>query len=184
MKRTRKLIVAGVVLMLLMPVAALSQTRRRSSGQPQRRAPSSSTTTAANAPKASADARAAGASRVAEQIKLLSRFLYLYGRVSNGFDVAAEAASRDETSTAATQKTEQSKVVVRQSLRDFREGLDNLEISFRTTPELQRYYTRLAGVAAGAADAEAQAAANQYEPAGRALIGVVNRLTDVLLEMR
>ena len=65
-----------------------------------------------------------------------------------------------------------------------REGLDKLEIDFRTTPELQRYYIKLAGVASGAATAEEQAAANQFDKAGRTLLGVVNHLTDVLLEMR
>jgi hypothetical protein len=52
------------------------------------------------------------------------------------------------------------------------------------TPELQPFYIKLAGVAAGAADAEQKAAANQFDPAGRSLLLVVNRLTDVLLLMR
>jgi hypothetical protein len=43
-----------------------------------------------------------------------------------------------------------------------------LEIDFRNTPELQPYYIKLAGVAAGAATAEEQAAANQFDaPAER-----------------
>jgi hypothetical protein len=62
--------------------------------------------------------------------------------------------------------------------------MDKLEIDFRTTPELQRYYIGLAGVAEGAATAEDFAAANKFDQAGRSLLGVVNRLTDVLLAMR
>jgi hypothetical protein len=49
---------------------------------------------------------------------------------------------------------------------------------------LQRYYIKLAGVASSAATAEGQAAANQFDKAGRTLLDVVNHLTDVLLEMR
>ncbi len=175
MKHTRILVVA-CSLLLLLPTVMSAQARRRTSTQ--RRA-----STAANTQRATNDARAAGAARVADRIKLLSRFLYLYGRITNGFDVAAQAAIRNETSSAATQQTEQSKVAVRQNLKNVRDGLDDLEIRFRTTPELQRYYTSLAGVAAGAADAEDKAAANQFDQAGRALIDVVNRLTNVLLEM-
>jgi hypothetical protein len=52
------------------------------------------------------------------------------------------------------------------------------------TPELQPYYINLAGVAQGAATAEQQATSNQFDQAGRSLIGVVSRLTDVLLAMR
>jgi len=39
-------------------------------------------------------------------------------------------------------------------------------------------------VAAGAATAEERAGANQFDAAGRQLLNVVNRLTDVLLLMR
>lgn len=178
LKRTHIFMVGLLALSLILPTQTLSQTRRRSTGQ-RRGAPAN-----ARRQNASVDARAEGASRIAGQIKLLSRFLYLYGRITNGFDIAAEASVRGETNSAAIEKTEQSKAAVRQNLRNVRDGLDDMELHFRTTPELQRYYTSLAGVAAGAADAEEKAAANQFDQAGRALIEVINRLTNVLLEMR
>lgn len=180
MKRIYVSLASLLLLLVLLPQSsALSQTRRRTATQQQRRASSN-----AGRQNAGGDARAAGASRVAEQIKLLSRFLYLYGRITNGFDVAAEAAQRGETSGTATDQTEQSRAAVRGNLRNVREGLDDLELRFRTTPELQRYYTNLAGTAALAASAEEKADANQFDKAGRELIEVVNKLTDVLLEMR
>ena len=49
---------------------------------------------------------------------------------------------------------------VRASIQSVRERLDKLEIDFRATPELQRYYIQLAGVASAAANAEDLAAAN------------------------
>ena len=95
-----------------------------------------------------------------------------------------EAAKRNEASPAVLQKNEQSKATVKTSIEGFRESLDKLEIDFRATPELQPYYIKLAGVASGAANAEQQASANQFDAAGRSLLNVVNRLTDVLLAMR
>lgn len=182
LKRIHVSLASLFLLSLLLPQsAALSQTRRRAAGQQQRRAPSNAGRQNANG---DSDTRAAGATRVAEQIKSLSRFLYLYGRIANGFDAEAEAATRGGVNAGATEKTEQSRAAVRQSLQNVREGLDDLELRFRTTPELQRYYTSLAGTAALAAGAEEKAAANQFDKAGRALIEAVNKLTDVLTEMR
>jgi len=128
--------------------------------------------------------RTAGATRLAEQIKLLSRFIYLLGGVSNGIAAVDEAVRRNEASPALVQKNEQSKAQVKSSIQNFRITLDKLEIDFRAAPELQPYYIKLAGVAAGAATAEEQAAANQFEASARSLLGVINRLTDVLLLMR
>ena len=82
------------------------------------------------------------------------------------------------------EKNQQNKTAVKASITGFRESLDKLEIDFRTTPELQPYYIRLAGVASGTADAEALAATNQFDQAGRKLLDVINRLTDVLVAMR
>lgn len=173
----------SLLLILLPQSSALSQTRRRAATQQRRGASSNSKQQNTNGE--SNGARAAGASRVAEQIKLLSRFLYVYGQITNGFDVVTEAAQRGErASRTAIEQIEQSRVAVRGKLRNLREGLDDLEIRFRTTPELQRYYTSLAGTAALAAEAEEKAEANQFDKAGRTLIEAVNKLTDVLLEMR
>ena len=100
-----------------------------------------------------------------------------------GLEGVDDAARRNEASPAIIDQAAKNKATVRNSIQSVREGLDKLEIDFRTTPELQRYYIKLAGVASGAANAEDQAAANQFDKAGRTLLEVVNRLTDVLLEM-
>ena len=167
--------VACLLLLLLLPASALSQQRRRTTSSKR------STRTAATQPSAGVRE---GASRVAEKIKLLTRFLYLYGGLSSGFQTADEMARRNEATPAAIQQIEQRKSDVRVNIRKWREGLDELEIYFRATPELQRYYINLAGVAASAATAEEEAAANQFDRAGRSLLTVVNRLADVLVEMR
>jgi hypothetical protein len=165
---------------MLLPASALSQNRQRTTSKRSTQKSSRASNTASTATARTSE----GAIRVADQIKVLSRFLYLLGGVSKGIEAADAAARAGDATPAQVEQTERSKATVKNSLRNVREGLDKLEIDFRTNPDLLRYYTRLAGVAAGAATAEEQAAANQFEQAGRSLLAVVNRLTDVLLEMR
>jgi hypothetical protein len=157
---------------VLVPATTLAQSRTRRS----------SPTRTATTPLL--EKRTAGAKRIADQIKALTRFIYVMGGVSKGLENVDDAARRNEASPAILEQAKQNKVTVRMSIRKVREGLDQLESEFSSTTELRRYYTRLAGVAAGAAAAEEQAAANQFDRSGRTLIEVVNRLTDVLLEMR
>ncbi len=155
------------------PFAVYAQTRKRTATR---------TPSTANATKGSAAVHA-GATRVADQTKNLTRFIFLLGGVAKGIEQTDVVIQRNEASPAMVEQQRRNKETVTSSLRGVREGLDRLEIDFRTTPELQRYYISLAGVASGAANAEDLAAANQYDKAGRALLDVVNRLTDVLLEM-
>jgi hypothetical protein len=161
---------------LAFPAPTLAQrTRRRPATKPK-----STTTTS----QRTVEVRNAGAGRVADQIKFLTKFIYLLGGVTNGIAAVDEAARRNEASPAVVQKNQQNKATVRTSIQGFRESLDKLEIDFRATPELQPYYIKLAGSAAGAATAEEQAAKSQFDAAGRSLLGVINRLTDVLVAMR
>jgi len=169
-----------LTLLLLAPSTAFSQTRNRSTS---RQKPTTSSSTAA-ANQRIAQVRTQGATRVADQIKFLTRFIYLLGGVSSGIAAVDEAARRNEASPAVLQQNQQSKAQVKTSIQNFRESLDKLEIDFRATPELQPYYIKLAGVAAGAATAEDLAAKNQFDAAGRQLLNVISRLTDVLLLMR
>jgi hypothetical protein len=175
----RRAIITTAIGLLLLPAPILAQNRQRTTTR--RSTPRTSRSAAADS---AATELKEGAGRVADQIKVLTKFLYLLGGVAKGIEAADVAARAGEATPAQVQQTDRSKATVKTSLQNVREGLDQLEIDFRTKPELQRFYTRLAGVAAGAATAEDQAAANQFDQAGRSLLAVVNRLTDVLLEMR
>ena len=168
----KRITITLLIVVILTPSMAFSQTRNRSSK------PKTSTATAT---QRVAQVRTQGATRVADQIKNLTKFMYILGGVTSSIAAVEDAARR---SGATTDQTQQSKAQVRATIQNIREGLDKLEIDFRATPELQPYYIKLAGVAAGAATAEQQAAANQFDGAGRQLLSVVNRLTDVLLLMR
>jgi preprotein translocase subunit SecG len=166
-----------IVAMLASPLSIAAQTRKRTTK-------STKHPSAAAAAQQANEVKTAGATRVADQIKFLTKFIYLLGGIANGLAMVDEAARRNEASPEVVKKNEQSKATVRSSITGFRESLDKLEIDFRGTPELQPYYIKLAGVAAGAATAEQQAVAGQFDASGRSLLAVVNRLTDVLLLMR
>ncbi len=170
----QRVIVLLIATAILFPVNSFSQTRKRTTSKSSR----------SSAPTKASEVQRAGATRVADQIKILTRFIYLLGGVAKGLEGVDDAARRNEASTAVLDQAKRNKATVRDSIRSVREGLDKLEIEFRTTPELEGYYIKLAGVAAAAANAEDQAAANQFDKAGRTLLEVVNHLTDVLLEMR
>ena len=150
------------------PAAAQSRTRRTPT--PKRGS--------ANASKSTTDRTQVNAARIklADQIKNLTRFVYLYGRFSKDLEnVSAQAESADVA--------RQTKAALLTNFANFREGLDTLEKDFRFTPGLARHYGMLQGAAQKVSDAEAQASANQYDRAGRLLLDVVNQLTDVLVEM-
>ena len=168
----RSILLIAIASVLLAPASVYCQTRRRSNSA----RPSNTNTS-------TADARNAGATRVADQVKNLTKFLF-YGGIAKRSSGCRPGVQRGEGSQTAIDKANQSKSTIKSSLVNVRDGLDKLEVDFRTTPALQPYYLKLAGAAAGAADAAQLAEAGQYERSGRALLVVVNRLTDVLVAMR
>jgi hypothetical protein len=172
-----RIAVLAIACLLTLSASALAQTRSRTTKRGTQSAKTS-------AQQASAEAKTGGATKVADQIKNLTRFLYLLGGVAKGIEDLDAAARSNQGSPTPLQQNEQNKAKLRSTFQDFRVGLDQLEITFRSTPELEQYYLKLAGSASGAATAEDQAAAGHFDQAGRTMLGVVNRLTDVLLAMR
>lgn len=167
-----------VTLLLLFPAVSFAQTRsRRPSAQRRRPAAASS------AAKTSSLELVDGRNRVAQQIKDLTRFIYLYGRITKDLETSEAQARGSGASSQAAALSNQARGRLRSSVEGVRDQLDGLELHFRTTPALERFYVRLLGVAAGAAGAEEQIAANQLDQAGRLLVDVVGRLTDVLAQM-
>jgi len=169
-----KKIIVGICIVISLSTAVMAQTRSRQTTK-RPATPKTNTATA----DTSAAARTEGATKVATQIKNLSTFLYLVGGVVRGIE-AIDAAEKDGQTSPTNEKN---KAQLRASFTDFRVGLDALEVHFRSTPELQPYYTKLVGSASGAATAEQQAASGQFNQAGKTLLGVVGRLADVLVAM-
>jgi hypothetical protein len=155
------------ILFVLSPSFVEAQTRGRRTTSSRRAAPT----------------LAASRGRVAERIKVLTRFIYLYGGIANEIEVAEERTQRGGNSADLRALTNQRRAALQTGVRDVRDGLEQLEQDFRTTAGLQRHYARLSGVAAAAADAEESIAAGRLKQAGQMLLQIVNQLTDTLSEM-
>lgn len=172
MKRISMIILACLIVMTASSV--FGQTRRRTtSGRRSRPASTRNQSQAVPTPTVAA--------RVAEQIKSIGRFLYLYGPISR--ELAASEASAQQ-SPAATDTLQRNKAKLREAFHNYRVQMDELETNFSGSSELRPYYTKLLGVAASAGQAEDAVASSRYDQAGRNLLDVMNRLTDVLLDMQ
>lgn len=176
-KRARFAVFAALLLVFFVSAAshAQAQTRRRSTTTRR-------TTTAARPKNAAAIAE--GRNRLANQLKLLTQFVYLYGRISTNVEATDEQIRRGALPAEARASVNQSRASLRNNLQNVREGIEAMEQYFRTTPGLEKYYTQLAGVSAAASDAEELAASNQLDLAGRKLVNIASQLADVLADMQ
>ena len=181
MKSLLTAISATTALVLLLSTAAapaaLAQTRtRRSAPSTQRRRAPATTQRPGAASPLEATRTNAVRLQLAELNKDLTRFLYVYGRLSKDLELTgAQAESADATRQARARLIE--------SFRTMSNRLDQLEGQVRFTPGLERQYRSLQGVSGRAAQAESNAAAGRFDAAGRILVEVAATLTDVLLEM-
>jgi hypothetical protein len=178
----KRALIPALACILLASVPASSQTRRRSAPRRSARAAAAS---AQQQQQQQAEVRA-GRERIATQIKALSQFLYLLGGISKGIETAEQVNRNHEESSVAlpVDQIERNKIRVRDSIKNVRTGLDQLESTFRVNAALQSYYPNLAGVARIGQMAESQAASNNFDQAGRSLISAVNKLTDSLAALR
>jgi len=178
-KRVFSLLLISIALSGVAFNSVASAQTRRSSKRTARSSPSSS-----YADKQKAEIQA-GRERIATQIKTLSQFLYLLAGISKGIETA-EAANRGSDSNLAmpSDQIERNKARVKDSIKNVRVGLEQLETSFRSNPALTSYYSNVSGLVKIAQNAEGQAAANHFDEAGRSLIKAVNQLTDALVALR
>ena len=169
-----KPLIAKAAVCLLLTVCAAAdapaQTRTRRSTPQRRRTPAAASRldqTRFNAQRL----------ELAGLSKDLTRFLYLYGRLSKDLELTgSQSGSADATN--------QAKAGVIRSIGDMRDRLNQLEGHFRFEQGLRAQYQTLQGVSASAEQAGQQANANRFDQAGRTLLDVANKLTDVLTEMQ
>ena len=114
--------------------------------------------------------------QLANLSKDMTRFLYLYGRLSKDLELTG-------AQTASADATNQAKAGLIENVRAMRDRLDQLEGQFRFTQGLEHQYQSLQGVSARADTAAQQVSAGRYDQAGRTLLDITTQLTDVLLEM-
>jgi hypothetical protein len=124
----RKLILRSLLVALFLSafVAMDAQAQRRRGGS-QRRATSAprAATTPGGTTTEITEARAS----LAEQVKLLSRFLYLYGRISGTIEMNVQNGGSAESAA-------QSRAALVTNFRNVRTGLDTLAERFSRTPSL------------------------------------------------
>src|SRR5262245_3154602 len=126
----------------------------------------------------------AEAAQIATQIKNVSNFLYVYGKIVNSLEVADEQVKNKQTSPEIQAKNQKSKDALILRIRDLRAGLENLAKSFQANQRLQVQYLKLNFATDAVTNAERLATAGSYEEAGKALVLVIERLTDTLISMR
>jgi hypothetical protein len=126
----------------------------------------------------------AEAAQVATQIKNVSNFIYIYGKVVNGLEVADEQAKTNLTSPEIQTRNKASRDALIDSINKLRAGLENLANNFQANPRLQVQYLKLSYATEAALNAERLAAAGRYNDAGKFLVTVVERLTDTIMSMR
>lgn len=163
---------ATACMLLIFSAPAPAQTRTRRTSAPQKRR-----TTSARPSRLDATRFNAQRLELAGLSKDLTRFLYLYGRLSKDLELTgAQSASADAAN--------QTKAGLIDSVHAMRDRLDQLEGHFRFAQGLERQYQMLQGVSGRADEAAQSVSANQYDRAGRILLEVATQLTDVLLEMQ
>ena len=176
MKRISMIALAGLlVLIVTNTTTAFGQTRRRTTNRKARPAATSNQSTTGAAARTAA-------TRIADQIKSLGKFLYLYGPISK--ELASGESGANPSSPTATEAMQRNRAKLREVFQSYRAQMDELETLFSGSSELRLYYTRLLGVASSAASAEDSVASGRFDEAGKALLDVMSRLTDVLLLMR
>lgn len=174
----KKLVLALILLLLFSP-QLLAQKRTRT---PQKKRPATSKQRAAT--PAPTPAFREDAAAVAEQLRIVSRFLYLYGRVASGLETAEAQEKRGELSRALLEQNKQNKAKVVENIRGLRVGLDQLLTRFQNNSKLEPHAFRIQNAANDAAAAEQMALAGRFDDAGRALVKVAERLAEVLVEVR
>ena len=172
----KKILVLTLLIACALPAAATAQ--KKTPPKSRRRTP------AAPAPAPAPVDLGAEATKVAEQLKLVARFVYVYGKIANGLEIAEDQAKRGETSPALTARNQQSKETIIANINGLRTGIDKVVKDFQGNPRLQVQYLKLSGASDAAANAEKLAAGGRFDEAGKALITTVDRLAETLVAIK
>jgi hypothetical protein len=174
----RNLLIALVLLLAFSP-AALAQKKKRAPSTSQRNRP----TTPAPAPPPAPDTQKEAA-EVATTLKALTKFLFLYGQIANGLAVAEDQAKRASVPANVLEQTVKSKNGVQAGIAGLKGQIDKLGLTLQANPKLQIPYINLAGVTQKIVEAQGLVQNNKFDEAGRSLVTAVERLVDILQQMK
>ena len=125
----------------------------------------------------------AQAVKVGEQIALLSRFVFLYGKIVNGLEVAEEQARQEKPSPEVAASTQRTREALVQKITELDEGVSALMGRFQADLQLQVQYLRLAKAGDALKEASQLASSGQFHEAGLSLTVAIERLTDTIIGM-
>ncbi len=127
--------------------------------------------------------RKQGAKDVGIQVKNISKFVFVLGGIATGIEEIDKDVKSGKASKEFAEKNAAFKSDVIRSIRALRAGLVKIEIDFRTKAGLKPYLVNVQGIIDDTARAEDSALAGRFMQSGKELLIVVEKLTDVLVEM-
>ncbi|QQS40716.1 MAG: hypothetical protein IPM63_15300 [Acidobacteriota bacterium] len=125
----------------------------------------------------------AAAEAVSIQIKNMTKFLFVLGGVAKGIDDLDKEIKAGRATRELEAKNQEFKDDVIRSVRAMRTGLVNIERDFIAKPQLRQYLSHVRGISEDSAIAEDLALAGNFNASGRQLLLILERLSDVLVEL-
>lgn len=130
----------------------------------------------------------AEATMVADQLKNTARFLYIYGKIADGLEITEKDINNPKTNAAVKAKLTAKNTDIKNSLvsniNDLKIGLDAIARKFQANPKLTVQYLKLSIAIEAVTNAQQYASAGRFDDSGKALIAVVEKLTDTIMSMR
>jgi hypothetical protein len=170
---TTLLVMISLALIIVLSVSSSAQKK------PTKRRPAKPTPT----PAPVVDMRTEAA-QVADQIKNVTKFLYIYGKVQNSLEIADEQLKRGQADPKVVADNKKSKDALVVNINGLRAGLNNILKTWEGNNKMQVQSLRLVKASDAIAAAEQLAAASRYKEAADALVIAVERMTDTMIAMK
>ncbi len=159
------------------------QTTKTAPAAKKRAKPASKARKAAPAPSKPSNVKPL-ASLIAEQLEVVERFLYAYGRVSNGLELAAADQARGHVSPAAVAKNKENQAAVASNISGLWAGIDKVRAAAEQQGAGRGTQLLLQAALGRVQDAERLAQAGKFDDAGKSLVKAAEQLTEILRELK
>lgn len=181
--KTRVVRIAGLTLIAAFFIPLVDPMINRSVSEAQRKR-TPATRRPAPAPQPPPIDMAAEAAPVADQLKNLSQFVYIYGKIVNGLELAAEQDKRGESSPEITARNQKTRDGIVTNIQGLRAGIVKAGERLQAESRLQVQYLKLTSATDAVVNAERLATAGRYDDAGKSLLVAIERLTDTIISFR
>lgn len=170
----KRLLPLGLILLITIAIPAQAQ---KKSTKSRAKKPAATTTP----PRVDTQMEA---TQVADTLKSLTRFIYLYGKISNGLEMAEDQARKTKLPASVIEKNVANKNGVINGINGLKSQVDKLGTVLQANPKLQVQYINLAGVTQKIVDAISLVNSNQFDEAGKSLVTAAERLAEVLMQTK